>query len=159
MSRDQDISSQTVRWKDCRLSLSRFFDIITVQWILTVKYCGPIFTPAKLYKLACICWSLFWSFSFWVSANFTTRGDEHPWEHKSSCSNNGKDWSSILTSVKHAMTVCNYDDCDHFQANSMGINSQMHCICSGCDEGCMCAVVDRQKSKAIMTKAIDTALM
>lgn len=35
-------------------------------------------TPARFHRLACICCSRFWSFSFCVSANFTTSGAEHP---------------------------------------------------------------------------------
>ena len=30
------------------------------------------------HRLDCSCWTFFCSFSFWVSANFTTIGEEHP---------------------------------------------------------------------------------
>ena len=66
--------------------------------LLTVRYCGVIKlvgvgaaaagTPArgavdKLHKLFCSWSTFFCSFSFWVSANLTTKGDEQPsmvWE-------------------------------------------------------------------------------
>ena len=64
---------------------------------LTVRYCGLIRLAAaaagvaavaigvvdKLHKLFCSWSTFFCSFSFWVSANLTTRGDEQPsivWE-------------------------------------------------------------------------------
>lgn len=54
---------------------------------LTVRYWGV--SALRFQRLACICCSLFWSFSFWVSANLTTRGDEQPcniWRQKWSAS-------------------------------------------------------------------------
>lgn len=48
-----------------------------------VRYCEwPIPTPVRFHRFACICCSRFWSFSFWVSANFTTRAEEHPCREK-----------------------------------------------------------------------------
>lgn len=37
-------------------------------------------TPAMFQRFDWSCCILFWSFSFCVSANFTTNGDEQPWE-------------------------------------------------------------------------------
>jgi len=42
-------------------------------------------TPARFHRFACICCNRFWSFSFCVSANFTTSGDEHPYKRWKSC--------------------------------------------------------------------------
>ena len=58
---------------------------------LTAKYCGfPVartavlgLIPDKFHKFVWSCWTFFCSFSFWVSANFTTIGELHPsivWE-------------------------------------------------------------------------------
>lgn len=54
--------------------------------ILTARYCGPraamLLAEATFQRFCVTCWSLFASFSFCVSANFTTRGDEQPWASK-----------------------------------------------------------------------------
>ena len=49
---------------------------------LTERYWGvrlPMFRFPIFHRLCFIAIIFFWSFSFCVSANFTTRGDEQPW--------------------------------------------------------------------------------
>lgn len=83
-----------VNWWDCfvnRLITNNLHEHLYVLYEhpLTARYCGPrLFSPVRFPHMeaalsccicCCSCWAKrFCSLSFWVSANFTTIGDEHP---------------------------------------------------------------------------------
>jgi hypothetical protein len=57
-------------------------------------------------RFECSCCILFWSFSFCVSANFTTNGEEHPWKIEQRVVNVSQSW----TKMKHGKRKLSIDD-------------------------------------------------